>query len=63
MFLFKIYVHGDGSGLALTPYDLKKCNEKKKKNLNMIKKRKQFNNNPKMRNLNFFTCKKHNAVT
>ncbi len=35
-----MYVHGDGSGLALTPYDLKKCNEKKKKDLEHDKKKK-----------------------
>jgi hypothetical protein len=41
----------------------KKFNEKKKKNLEYDKKRKQLNNNPKMKNLKFLTCKRHNALT
>jgi hypothetical protein len=36
--------------------------KKKKKTLNMIKK-KQFNNNPKMKNLKFLTCKRRDALT
>jgi hypothetical protein len=35
----------------------------KRKNLNMIKKRKQLNDNPEMQNLKFLTSKKHNAFT
>jgi hypothetical protein len=29
----------------------------------MIIKKKQLNNNPKMKNLKFLTCKKHDALT
>jgi hypothetical protein len=46
---------------ALDVPNIKKCNEKKKKQLEHDKKRKQLNNNPKMKNLKFFTCKRHNA--
>jgi hypothetical protein len=35
----------------------KKCNEKKKKKLEHDNKRKQINNNPKMKNLKFLTTK------
>jgi hypothetical protein len=37
--------------------------KRKEKKLEHDKKRKQLNNNPKMKNLKFFTCKKHNALT
>jgi hypothetical protein len=40
-----------------------KCNEKKKKELEHDFFLKQLNNNPKMKNLKFFTCKKHDALT
>jgi hypothetical protein len=42
---------------------LKICNEKKKKKLEHDFKKKQLNNNPKMKNLKFLTCKRHDALT
>ncbi len=53
MFMFKMYVHGDGSGLALTPYDLKKVQWKeKKKELEHDKKENNLTITPKWKTWN-----------
>jgi hypothetical protein len=44
-------------------YFKKTCIEKKRKKIEHDKKEKQLNNNPKMKNLKFLTCKKHYALT
>jgi DNA topoisomerase VI subunit A len=48
--------------LALTPYDLNVFNKFLKK-MQWKEEKKKLNNNPKMKNLKFLTCKRHNALT